>query len=66
VAVATDDDYARVSLETGTMEAFAPARSMYEKAGFQPCPPFGDYTASACMTILLPTPDAGEAVKGVE
>jgi putative acetyltransferase len=36
----------RVSLETGTMEAFAPARALYEGAGFTPCPPFGDYRDS--------------------
>jgi putative acetyltransferase len=35
--------YARVSLETGTEPFFAPARSLYEKAGFAQCPPFGSY-----------------------
>ncbi|GAA1504386.1 putative acetyltransferase [Agromyces terreus] len=35
--------YARVSLETGTEPFFAPARSLYEKAGFSVCPPFGSY-----------------------
>ncbi|GAA1824003.1 GNAT family N-acetyltransferase [Agromyces salentinus] len=35
--------YARISLETGTEPFFAPARSLYEKAGFVECPPFGDY-----------------------
>ena len=34
---------ARVSLETGSMEFFAPARALYAKAGFVPCPPFGSY-----------------------
>ena len=46
----------RVSLETGTMEAFAPARALYRKAGFRPCPPFGPYTVnpySVCMTLVL-------------
>jgi len=46
----------RVSLETGTMEAFGPARSLYKKLGFVPCDPFGEYTAnphSVCMTIAL-------------
>jgi putative acetyltransferase len=38
--------YRRVSLETGTMEAFAPARALYEGAGFTPCPPFGGYRES--------------------
>jgi putative acetyltransferase len=46
----------RVSLETGTMGAFAPARALYRKAGFRPCPPFGPYTVnpySVCMTLVL-------------
>jgi putative acetyltransferase len=33
----------RISLETGSMEFFAPARAMYTKAGFLPCSPFGSY-----------------------
>jgi putative acetyltransferase len=48
--------YRRVSLETGTMDAFAPARALYRKAGFRPCPPFGPYTVnpySICMTLAL-------------
>ena len=43
----------RVSLETGTMDAFVPARAMYHAAGFVECAPFGDYTVnphSVCMT----------------
>ena len=46
----------RVSLETGTMIAFEPAREMYLRAGFRPCEPFGDYVDSpnsVCMTLLL-------------
>ena len=46
----------RVSLETGTMDAFAPARSLYADAGFAPCGPFGDYNespSSAFMTMEL-------------
>ncbi|MDU4695911.1 MAG: GNAT family N-acetyltransferase [Paenibacillus sp.] len=35
--------YRRVSLETGSMEAFAPARKLYESFGFTYCGPFGDY-----------------------
>lgn len=38
--------YRRVSLETGTMDAFAPARALYESAGFRPCDPFGSYRRS--------------------
>lgn len=35
--------YRRLSLETGSMEAFAPAISLYRSAGFEFCEPFGDY-----------------------
>jgi putative acetyltransferase len=44
--------YRRVSLETGAMEAFAPARALYEGAGFVPCAPFADYVASASSVYL--------------
>ncbi len=36
--------YQRLSLETGPMEAFAPARNLYAKNGFSVCGPFADYT----------------------
>lgn len=32
-----------VHLETGTQDYFAPARRLYERAGFVECPPFGTY-----------------------
>jgi putative acetyltransferase len=35
--------YRRLSLETGSMAAFAPARTLYARFGFQPCGPFADY-----------------------
>ena len=35
--------YGRLSLETGSMEAFDPARRMYENFGFTYCGPFADY-----------------------
>jgi putative acetyltransferase len=35
--------YRRLSLETGSMEAFAPARRLYARSGFQPCGPFASY-----------------------
>ena len=56
LAVAAAADYQRVSLETGSMDAFAPARSLYAKLGFVECEPFGSYTVnpySTCMTIEL-------------
>ncbi|UIJ44285.1 GNAT family N-acetyltransferase [Sphingomonas cannabina] len=43
IAEARSRGYRRVSLETGTNDAFAPARAMYEAAGFTPSGPFGDY-----------------------
>ncbi len=33
----------RVSLETGSQEAFAPARAFYSRHGFAPCPPIEGY-----------------------
>lgn len=56
MAVAVERGYLRLSLETGTMDAFASARSLYASLGFRPCPPFGQHTSSAhsvCMTMLL-------------
>jgi len=35
--------YSRVSLETGSMEAFEPARKLYANFGFTYCEPFADY-----------------------
>lgn len=48
--------YRRVSLETGSMAYFAPARALYLKAGFTECAPFADYIPdpnSVFMTLLL-------------
>ena len=35
--------YERLSLETGSMDAFEPARRLYANFGFTFCGPFGDY-----------------------
>lgn len=35
--------YARLSLETGSMAAFDPARRLYENHGFEYCGPFAGY-----------------------
>jgi putative acetyltransferase len=40
---ATRMGFARISLETGSAEFFQPARSLYEKYGFDYCEPFADY-----------------------
>lgn len=44
--------FARVSLETGSGEAFAPARRLYAAAGFTPCGPFADYPDSPNSTYM--------------
>jgi putative acetyltransferase len=48
--------YTRLSLETGSMEAFAPARTLYTSFGFVFCEPFADYVPdpySVFMTRAL-------------
>jgi putative acetyltransferase len=35
--------YLRLSLETGSMDAFDPAKRLYASFGFQYCKPFSDY-----------------------
>ncbi|KQL50429.1 acetyltransferase [Heyndrickxia shackletonii] len=48
--------YARLSLETGSMEAFEPARKLYASFGFKYCKPFADYVEdpnSVFMTLEL-------------
>jgi len=48
--------YERVSLETGSMDAFAPARRLYARFGFVPCGPFDGYVEdpnSVFMTRAL-------------
>ena len=48
--------YQRLSLETGSMQAFAPARKLYEAYGFTLCEPFANYQPdpnSLCMTRKL-------------
>ncbi len=42
----------RLSLETGSMEAFAPARALYAGHGFTVCPPFGDYVLDPLSTFM--------------
>jgi putative acetyltransferase len=42
-----------ISLETGSMPAFEPARALYASAGFRPCGPFGDYPPSPTSTFMM-------------
>ena len=56
IAEARARSYAHLSLETGSMEAFEPARRLYEAFGFAYCPPFADYIEdpnSSFMTLEL-------------
>jgi putative acetyltransferase len=43
VQVAKARGYCRLSLETGSGEAFTPALAMYQGSGFEFCDPFADY-----------------------
>lgn len=43
LGIARVQGFRRVSLETGTTAAFAPARALYRSAGFIPCGPFASY-----------------------
>ncbi|MBK1876787.1 GNAT family N-acetyltransferase [Pelagicoccus mobilis] len=48
--------YQRLSLETGSMPFFEPARKLYQKFGFIDCPPFSQYKEdpnSVFMTLEL-------------
>lgn len=56
VAEAKRRSYSRLSLETGSVDAFEPAHSLYEKFGFSYCRPFGPYhddPFSRFMTLVL-------------
>jgi putative acetyltransferase len=63
---ARDGGFRRVSLETGTTAAYAPARALYEGAGFVPCGPFGGYLPSEhnfFMTLELDRAGRRDAVR---
>lgn len=48
--------FRRLSLETGSLDAFEPARRLYASFGFQYCEPFADYIPdpySVFMTLEL-------------
>jgi len=54
--VARGRRYVRLSLETGSGQAFAPAQRLYESFGFERCGPFADYRDdpnSVFMTLRL-------------
>jgi putative acetyltransferase len=56
IRVARERSYQRLSLETGSLEAFLPAQRLYESFGFVDCAPFGEYKPdpnSVFMTLSL-------------
>ena len=52
IAVAREHGYRRLSLETGSMASFAPARALFARAGFDVCGPFADYRESPNSTYM--------------
>jgi putative acetyltransferase len=57
IAEAARRRYRRLSLETGSMAAFAPAHRLYARFGFARCGPFADYVDDPCslfMTLDVP------------
>ena len=56
IDLAKAQGFTSISLETGTQDYFAPARSLYRKFGFTDCGPFGQYKLdpnSHFMTLNL-------------
>ena len=56
IEVAQARGYQSLSLETGAVDAFKPAQTLYESAGFVRCGPFSDYPEdpfSVFMTLRL-------------
>ncbi len=60
LTVAQARGYRRVSLETGSQDAFGPARALYASAGFTPCAAFGDYPPSEHSAFMT------RAVQGID
>lgn len=56
ISEARNRGFRRLSLETGSSDAFVPALALYDAHGFQVCPPFGDYVEdpfSRFMTLAI-------------
>ncbi len=52
---ASSRGYKKLSLETGTMEAFKPAQKLYQQLGFKVCQPFSDYQEDPYSTFMSKT-----------
>jgi putative acetyltransferase len=55
IAEARARSYRRLSLETGSMAAFLPARRLYESFGFAHCGPFADYAEDPNSVFMTRT-----------
>lgn len=67
VGVARSRGYRRLSLETGSVDAFAPARALYAQYGFRDTGPFAGYRLDpyGCfMTLDMDSPLSREAGAG--
>ncbi|WP_019029206.1 GNAT family N-acetyltransferase [Colwellia piezophila] len=49
---ASSRGYQKLSLETGTMDAFLPAQRLYQQLGFETCLPFADYQVDPYSTFM--------------
>lgn len=56
ITEAADRGVTRLSLETGSMAFFAPARRLHERHGFVYCGPFGDYRADPRSVFMTAQP----------
>jgi putative acetyltransferase len=52
IGVARDRGYRLLSLETGSVAGFEPARALYASAGFNECGAFADYAPSSFSTFM--------------
>jgi putative acetyltransferase len=52
---AKERGYTRLSLETGSQDYFAAARTLYARFGFTVCAPFGDYVEDPLSVFMTKT-----------
>ena len=55
IEVARHRSYRRLSLETGSMAAFEPARKLYFRLGFEICGPFAEYRVDPNSVYMTKT-----------
>ena len=55
IAEAERRSYVRLSLETGSMTAYAPARALFSRFGFEFCEPFASYSLDPNSVFMTRT-----------